>query len=75
MIEFRRTMEMSITITDPRYTEKEIAEGLSDGSMNMGDADGDDAGKIFNSAWDEIATIDDLHVSDVMTPDVQFSVI
>ncbi len=77
MIEFRRTMEMSITITDPRYTEKDIADGLSDGTFNMGDSDpeSEDHGKIFNAAWDEVAVIDDLHVSDVNTPDVQFCVI
>lgn len=75
MIEFRRTMEMAITITDPRYTEKDIAEGLSDGKFCMGDADNGDEGKIFNEAWDVIAIITYLGVSDVMTPDVQFSVI
>lgn len=77
MIEFRRTMEMSITITDPRYTEQEIADGLSTGKFAIAESDtaNDDQGKVFNEHWEVIATVDDVHISDVNTPDVQFCVI
>lgn len=77
MIQFVRTMEMSITIIDPRYTEQDIAEGLSNGTLSIGDTDLDnnDYGKIYNSVWDEIAVINDSHVSDIDAPDHNFTVI
>ncbi len=77
MIEFTRKMEMEITITDPRYTEQDIAIGLSSGLFQMGDTDpdSDDHGKIFNQVWDEIAVINDSHVADVDAPDQNFEVI
>lgn len=77
MIEFTRKMEMEITITDPRYTEEDIAIGLSSGLFQMGDSDpeSEDFGKIYNNVWDEIAVINDSHVAEVDAPDQNFAVI
>ncbi len=71
MITFSRKMELSITVVDSNSTEQDIVNGLTDGTFCISEIDQE----IYNiSTGKAVATINELNVADIDTPDADFNI-